>query len=110
MSVRLSRLCRAGGLVASVLIGCSSSTPPPRAPAERAPGVEAPDSSKAAPEVSDTSSDPQAAPGWLGVELGDAPAGRAGVRVVGVLPQSPAAVAGLASDDLVTSIDGQPVH
>src|SRR5688572_11987503 len=107
MSVRLSRLCRAGGLVASVLIGCSSSTPPPRAvvaPAP-APGVEAPDSSNAPPEVSDAPSDRQAPPGWLGVELGDAPAGRAGVRVVGVLPQSPAAVAGLASEDLITSID-----
>jgi membrane-associated protease RseP (regulator of RpoE activity) len=44
----------------------------------------------------------------LGVQIEDAEAG--GVRVKGVLPDSPAAAAGLTTDDIIVSLDGEPVQ
>jgi len=44
----------------------------------------------------------------LGVQIEDAEGG-AGVRVKGVVPDSPAAKAGIAVDDVIVSVDGQPV-
>lgn len=44
--------------------------------------------------------------GWLGVGLGS---GDGGVKITQVSPDSPAAKAGIVSDDLITSIDGKSV-
>jgi membrane-associated protease RseP (regulator of RpoE activity) len=49
-------------------------------------------------------------PGYLGVTADDAQDAGRGVRVVSVTAGSPAAQAGLASGDLITSIDGQPIR
>lgn len=48
--------------------------------------------------------------GWLGVELAAQPAGQAGVAVRGVVPDSPAARAQLASGDVIVTIDGESVE
>lgn len=47
--------------------------------------------------------------GWLGVELAALPQGQAGVGVRGVVPDSPAARAQLASGDVILTIDGESV-
>jgi S1-C subfamily serine protease len=58
----------------------------------------------------------KAALGWLGVEGIDLTADQAtlmgvagGARVSSVAPNSPASAAGLAPDDVITDVDGQPV-
>lgn len=58
----------------------------------------------------------RAAMGWLGVEGSDLAAADAtrmgvagGARVKGVLARSPAAKAGIRSEDVITEVDGQPV-
>ena len=48
--------------------------------------------------------------GWLGVELAAPSDGQTGVLVRGVVPDSPAARAGLASGDLLLLIDGKSVE
>ena len=48
-------------------------------------------------------------PGWLGVELAARGPTEAGVLVDGVLPSSPAQVAGLESGDVLLSVDGVTV-
>ena len=48
-------------------------------------------------------------PGWLGVELAARAPTEAGVLVTGVLPRSPALMAGLAAGDVILSVDGQQV-
>ncbi len=48
--------------------------------------------------------------GWMGVELAALPAGQAGVGVRGVVPDSPASRAQLASGDVIVTIDGEPVE
>jgi thiol-disulfide isomerase/thioredoxin len=48
-------------------------------------------------------------PGWLGVELAARGPTEAGVLVEGVLPSSPAAVAGLKGGDILLSVDGETV-
>jgi peroxiredoxin len=47
---------------------------------------------------------------WLGVELGEQPKDEPGVRVVRVLPDSPAARAGLQPDDVLLLLDGEPLN
>jgi len=49
-------------------------------------------------------------PGWLGVELKARGPTEAGVLIEGVLPSSPAAVAGLLPGDVLISVDGQAVQ
>jgi S1-C subfamily serine protease len=58
----------------------------------------------------------KAALGWLGVEGSDLTAEQAasmgvagGARVRGIASHSPAAAAGLAPDDVITEVDGEPV-
>jgi peroxiredoxin len=51
---------------------------------------------------------PEAGPGWLGVELGTVSGG--GVLVRAIVPDSPAARAGLLAGDVLQAIDGQPVN
>ena len=48
--------------------------------------------------------------GWMGVELAALPEGQAGVGVRGVVPDSPAARAQLASGDVIVTIDGESVE
>lgn len=54
---------------------------------------------------------PTPAPGWLGVTLGEARAHSvAAARIEGVLPESPALAAGLASGDLVRAAAARAIH
>jgi thiol-disulfide isomerase/thioredoxin len=48
--------------------------------------------------------------GWMGVELAALPEGQAGVGIRGVVPDSPAARAQLASGDVIVTIDGESVQ
>jgi peroxiredoxin len=48
-------------------------------------------------------------PGWLGVELAARAPTEAGVLITGVLPRSPALMAGLSVDDVILSLDGEQV-
>jgi peroxiredoxin len=48
-------------------------------------------------------------PGWLGVELAARAPTEAGVLITGVLPRSPALLAGLAADDVILSVNGEQV-
>lgn len=102
-------------LLVAVPIGCGgASTPaePPRAPAPEAAAGGARKSSAdddklrfpphAVQEIPD-------GPGWLGVELSARAPTEAGVRVTGVLPRSPALMAGLAAGDVIMSVNGEQV-
>jgi len=111
-------------LAVLLLCQCSASAPPVRpidsaterkggsAAAERelelatrlAVGNSPRDGSEAAHEE-----EPASGPGWIGVELAAQPRGQAGVAVRGVVPDSPAARAELASGDVILTIDGERV-
>ncbi|MDA7977963.1 MAG: PDZ domain-containing protein [Pirellulales bacterium] len=49
-------------------------------------------------------------PGYLGAEMDDSHEGGQGIRVLKVLPGSPADVGGLAVNDLITAVNRQPVR
>ena len=106
---------RVAALVGTLLsVGCSGASapgepakaPPPET-SEPVPGSELEQKLRfpdhAVTEVPD-------GPGWLGVELVARNPAEAGVLVEGVLPRSPAAIAGLATGDVILSIDGEQVQ
>src|SRR6187549_2158952 len=91
-----------------LFLGCapaaSNAVPaPPRSqpPARPVDGVQPP-ASVATVELKH----PRSRQAWLGVEIEDLPAGRAGVRVVRVLRGSPAAAGGLQAGDEILALGG----
>jgi hypothetical protein len=82
----------------------------PKAPAEvRAMQAMGPLMKLAAAVVGKQPADRLEPQGWLGIELGESDAGGDGVKIVGVLGDTPAAGAGLAAGDRLVQVREHPV-
>ncbi len=138
-AARISKLLVGQLLVAALVAACGQA--PPRSPPSdnsgrpAAPGQDAapPTAARLAPALPMPAAPPpmrsaEKAPrrlsrGWLGVELGPAPAARSaasasgggaeppppGATVTGVFPQSPAEKAGLTAGDTIVAVDDAPI-
>lgn len=94
------------------LLGCSGSqaAPATAAPTPPVASVQIANVAPAAPEEAPVEpSGGSGEPGWLGVELAARPQTETGVLVRDVLPGSPAERAGLASGDVIVTVDGKTV-
>jgi peroxiredoxin len=94
--------CSGAGSKGPVAPGAPATATPATAASQPATNPEAP--SEIAPVAA-----AQTGPGWLGVELAKREGGEPGVLIRGVMHGSPAEHAGLASGDIVLSIDGENV-
>lgn len=72
----------------------------------RPPELPTPDSGTATESIQPGGAEP----GYLGLLADDRQENSAGARVKDIMPDSPAAQAGLKTDDLLTSANGRPIH
>jgi peroxiredoxin len=97
----------------------AATVPPPAAPPSAPPPQNARPSEASGPteesgadatDMAGPPSEPASGPrGWLGVELEPAGPGEAGVRVVRVVPRSPADQAGFLAGDVIQRLDNDPM-
>jgi thiol-disulfide isomerase/thioredoxin len=111
----LSRACVAPAFVTFVLAACGcspagQSASPSSTPASIASTAAAPTARSTPPAAPDAASAPaEDGPGWLGVEVGTAPPGQAGVLVESVMHGSPADAAGLRAGDRILRVGAEDV-
>ncbi len=98
------------GFAASACSPAGQAASPSSTPASVASAAAAPAASGTAPAASDSATPlAEDGPGWLGVEVGMAPPGQAGVLVESVMHGSPAEAAGLRAGDRILRIGHEDV-